>query len=251
MGRVARVEAVRCKQFSCTQSRYEHVPSLPLRACLYGPGGSGKTHLLVNLVLDVYRGCFERVYIFSPSVNLDHVWEPAKRYVEAELGVDPRKEPFAFDHYDPAALAEIVRRQTELADLMKRRGRHVYGVLVIIDDFADNPKFCRNEQLVHQLFVRGRHSFISTVVSSQKVVAVAPIVRVNATALFVFRLRCYQDLETFLDEAAALVESKKELLAIYRVATAQPHSFLYVDLTAPDPQHMFYLKFEARIVIPD
>ena len=213
-----KVPPIKCKEFTCNQSKYEHVPKLPLRACVFGPGGVGKTHLLVNLILDVYRGCFERIYIFSPSVNLDHVWGPAKDYIEQHLGVDPKREPFAFDEYDPGALAAIIARQTKLADHMKRQGKHVYGVLLIIDDHADKPEFSRNEKLVHQLFVRGRHSFISTCVSSQKVTAVAPIVRVNATALCVFRLRSFQDLETFLDETSALVKNKKALLAVYRRA---------------------------------
>ena len=90
-------------------------------------------------------------------MNLDHVWDPAKEYIEQKLGVNPEKEPYAFDHYNPAALAEIVDTQFKLADHMKRKGKHIYGILIIIDDFADNPTFSRNERLVHQLFVRGRH----------------------------------------------------------------------------------------------
>ena len=108
----------------------------------------------------------------------------------------------------PEALGQIVDTQFKLADLMKRKGRHVYGILILLDDHADAPEFYRNEKLVHQLFVRGRHSFISTVVSSQKLTAVAPIIRVNCSALFVFRLRSFQDLDTLIDEFSALVESK-------------------------------------------
>ena len=131
MPRIPELKPIRCRTFECRQSRYEHVPKLPLRACAYGPGGSGKSHLLANLCLDVYRGCFERIYIFSPSVNLDHVWDPVKAVLERELHVDSAKEPCFFDHYDPEALEAIVSRQFKVADMMKRQGKHVFSILVM------------------------------------------------------------------------------------------------------------------------
>ena len=171
-------------------------------------------------------------------------------YVEKELGVDLRREPCFFDRYDSGALDRIVTQQYKIAELCKKRGKEVFNVLVIVDDFADVPTFLRNERLLHQLFVRGRHAFISTVVSSQKVVSIAPIIRVNATCLFVFRLRSMQDLQTFVDECSALV-GKDALLQIYRKATDEPYGFLYVDLSARTTDEMFYFKFQARLVPRD
>jgi len=51
-------------EFKVKQSKYPHVPVLPMRALIYGPSGSGKTVLLQNLILDIYKGCFARWYIF-------------------------------------------------------------------------------------------------------------------------------------------------------------------------------------------
>ena len=94
----------------------------------------------------------------------------------------------------------------------------------MIDDFADSPEFSRNSKLLHGLYTRGRHSQISTVVATHKFNALAPIIRVNASELFVFRLRNNQDLQTFLDEVSALVE-KPALLEMYRIATREAYSF--------------------------
>ena len=55
------------KKFESKQSKYEHVGKLPMRAVVLGPSGSGKTILLQNMILDIYRGCFERIYIYNES----------------------------------------------------------------------------------------------------------------------------------------------------------------------------------------
>jgi hypothetical protein len=97
--------------------------------------------------------------------------------------------------------------------------------LVVVDDFADDPKFSRNSKLLHALYVRGRHSQISTIVSTQKFTAIHPIIRVNASELYVFRLRNYSDLQTFLDELGGVCADKQTLLEMHKQATLLPYSF--------------------------
>ena len=75
-----------------------------------------------------------------------------------------------------------------------------------------------------------------------------PIIRVNASELFVFRLRNNQDLQSFLDEVSALVE-KPTLLEMYKLATKEAFSFLYIKLTAKDINDMFYIKFGQKLMI--
>ena len=118
----------------------------------------------------------------------------------------------------------------------------------MIDDFADSPEFSRNSKLLHGLYTRGRHSQISTVVATQKFNALHPIIRVNASELFVFRLRNNQDLQTFIDEVSALVD-KQTLLEMYKLAPREAFSFLYIKLTAKDINDMFYIKFGQKLMI--
>ena len=72
----------------------------------------------------------------------------------------------------------------------------------------------------------------------------------NATELFVFRLRNYRDLETFIEEVSALID-KKSLMEIYNLATAEAYSFLYVKLTAKKKDDIFMVKFDKKITIED
>ena len=120
--------------------------------------------------------------------------------------------------------------------------------MIVIDDFADDPSFTRQSKLLHQLYVRGRHNSISTITSTQKYNVIAPIIRINATQLYVFRLRNYKDLEAIVEELSAVAD-KKTLLDIYHLATSEPFSFLFVNLMSHDKNKLFHIKFEKTITI--
>ncbi len=86
--------------------------------------------------------------------------------------------------------------------------KSVYQFLIVLDDVADNPALTRHDKLLHALYLRGRHSFISTIVSTQVFTALSPTIRKHITQLYAFRLRHYRDLETLLEELSALVDKK-------------------------------------------
>ena len=132
----------------------------------------------------------------------------------------------------------------------KKETKRLFQILIIIDDFADSAEFSRKSTLLHALFTRGRHSQISTIISTQKFAALHPIIRVNTKILHVFRSRNYQDLQLFLDEVSALID-KKSLMEIYNLAVSEPFSFLTVDLTAKKKNDIFMVKFDKKISIED
>ena len=75
--------------------------------------------------------------------------------------------------------------------------------------------------MLHSLYVRGRHNMISPITAVQKFNAIHPIIRVNATELYVYRLRNMKDLDTFIDEVSAVL-GKKSLSKTYNIATSEP-----------------------------
>ena len=244
------IKPIKLQEYTCKQSKHDIVPKLPLRGILLAPSGSGKTVLLSNLILNVYRDCFERLYIFSPSVNVDQTWQAVKDYQEKIMKVKetPKEQLY---HYNPEDLQNIIDTQAKLILHMKYKKIHkLYSILIIIDDFSDDPHFSRHNKLLHSLFTRGRHNSISTIVSTQKFTAVAQIIRVNATFLCIYRLRNNKDLEAFLDEVAGTV-GRKELLEMYYLATKEPYSFLYINLVSPKIQDMFYINFNQKLQISE
>ena len=215
MSKAPKIEPIHVQEFTVKQSKYDVCGKLPIRSVILGPSGSGKTVPLQNMILDIYRDCFSRIFIFSPSIEVDMTWGPVKQYIEKHMKVShTAEEPKYFDRYDPDALANILETQRKITNFLKKRGdKKLLQILIIIDDFADDPIFTRQSKLLHALYTRVRHNMISTITATQKFNAIHPIIRVNATELYVYRLRNTKDLETFVEEVSAVCD-KKTLLAL-------------------------------------
>ena len=114
----------------------------------------------------------------------------------------------------------------------------MFNVLIIVDDFADCSAFSRNSKLLHALYTRGRHAFLSTITATQVLVALSPVIRKNATEMYIYKWRNYRDLEAVIEELSALAP-KTVLMDMYNAATSEPYSFWYINLMAKDIYFFF------------
>ena len=128
--KIPQIQPIKLREYETKQSKYEMVPKVPFRSIVLGPSGSGKTILLQNMLLDIYKNCFSRIYIFSPSIDVDSTWIPVKDYIEKEMKIkhDKDKEPIYFDHYDAAALSNIIMTQHKVIEYMKSKKQKLYIV---------------------------------------------------------------------------------------------------------------------------
>ena len=203
------LKPIQLKEHTCKQSNYgDVVPKLPMRSMLVGPSASGKTVLLTNMILDIYRGCFSRIYIWSPSIEVDNTWKPVKDYIRDHTKPND-KEKCYFDPYEPSELEAVIKTQQKVIDYQKeRKHKDLYQILIVVDDFADDQNFTRRSTLLHQLYIRGRHYMISTITSTQVYKAISNVIRKNMTHLFIYRLRNYSDLEGIVEELSAVYDKK-------------------------------------------
>ena len=118
------IKPIGLTEYSCKQSKHGHAPRVPIRMILLASSGSGKTVLLSNLILNLYRGCFERIFVFSPSIDIDATWKPVKKYQEDMMKVREKdKEKLYFDSYRPDDLETIIQTQAKVTKLVKAQGR--------------------------------------------------------------------------------------------------------------------------------
>ena len=144
--RAARLRLFKTPEYSVKQPPDPVVCKPPANGILCAPSASGKTALLVSMILEQYRGCFERIYIFSPSVEVDSAWQPVKDYIRDELGVNTDREQCWWEDWDEGALRKIIADQKRITQKSKELGlKKLYSVLVVLDDHADNPAVHRQD----------------------------------------------------------------------------------------------------------
>ena len=233
------------------------LPQLAMRAIALGPSSSGKTNAIVTMLTDhrFYRGKFDRLFWCSPTATVDPALDVLRGYIET-TDQDQEKYPTFHDKIDVTFLSARVEEARKVTEYLKnnKSKQHGYNTLLVLDDLADVkrglPEIAR---FVDSLFVKARHWGVSVILSTQKLKLplISPTVRVNITAMFVWRLRNSSDLtDGFLHEMQALVD-KKKLEEAYRHAVSIPYNFMYINLLAKDVDSMFFSGFTEKFLMSE
>ena len=232
----------------------EPFADLPTSFILAAPTASGKTMIILNLLLRYYKDMFARIWMFSPSIKLDPQYAPLRKYLEKMSDQD--KEPLMFEDLDQQALGKILDDQRQICEECRKRKQPIPQVCVILDDLADRGDILQKRQggnsgsWLVSLATRGRHIGCTWIVSSQVLNLVGTVIRKNARCMCVWRLRNHKEIMTLCEELSGIYD-QQTLLEMYRAATADPYSFLFIRLDAKTRQEMFYLRFEQRLVPED
>ena len=246
-----KIEPINVKQYEFKQSPYPQADKLPFRSIIVSASQGGKGILIQNLVLKIYRGCFERIYVVSPTAHIDEAYKEVIKYIEKELKVDNNKEQYLFDEYNPESLTHIIDTQHKVIEYQKKmKMTKLFSCLLIIDDFAEDKTFMRYSKVLHGLYTKSRHFGLSVITASQKYNALAPIVRLNTSSLYIFKLKNMAEVDAFVQEQSALVD-KKTVYEIYKLATEEPYSFLFVKLRESDVNKIFMIRLEKAIHIDE
>ena len=164
------------------------------------------------------------------------------------MKVDDEKEKLYYDTYQAEELEEIINTQRKTIHYMKeQKMKKLHPILIIVDDFADDPKFVRYSKLLHGLATRGRHDAISFCLSVQKYRVLAPIIRLNSSSLYIVKLKNV----SFIEENSAIVDKEQLLNMYHKAVDDKPYSFFYVNMNSKDVNNMFYVRFEKAFKIKE
>ena len=238
------ITAPKTKQYNIKQSKFEQVPKVPFRGVIVSPSGGGKSVTINNMITNLYDKVFNRVYIFSSSIHIDDNWISVKNYLRNCNIHDEEDDPIYFEKFNEFALDRIIDLQEGVIKYLKaKKSDKLFSILVVLDDVSDDQK-TRNSEAINKLFIRGRHMNISIISSVQKYTLVNTIPRTQATFLLIFRIRNNSDLELIKDENSGLTGGDKKLfLDIYKTATEEPYSFLFINYMVRD-RSPFMIKFD-------
>jgi hypothetical protein len=165
------------------------------------------------------------------------------------MGV-PDSEKCFFHEFDHDALNKIVENQHKMTIAMKEKkgNKKLFNILIVIDDFSDDPSVLHNQgkNVLNTLFTRGRHQNISCWISAQKLTTISTVIRTQTQFYCIGRLRSNKELQAILEEISATYPVKT-LQRLYDHATEQPHGFLYINLSTNPPE--FYSQFTHRLTV--
>jgi len=119
-------------------------PDLPTSFLLAAPTASGKTMIILNLLLRYYKDMFARIWIFSPSIKLDPQYAPLRKYLEAMCGQD--KECLMYEDLDQKVLGKLLDEQRMITEQCRKRKIKALQVCVVLDDLADRGDILTKRQ---------------------------------------------------------------------------------------------------------
>ena len=75
------------------------------------------------MIIDIYKNVFERIYIFSPSINVDYqTWKPVKDHIQNDLKLtETDDEQFYYSEYNSEALSKIIETQKQIIEYQKNQ----------------------------------------------------------------------------------------------------------------------------------
>lgn len=200
--------------------------------CVVASIRSGKTTLLNNLFAReaFFKDCFDKSFFISPTIYSDK----SMRFIREMYSNT------CYDQYDDDIIYKICKYQE--SQPLEDRGSYS----LVADDCIDIAGR-KNSALVF-LASRFRHysqKASMVVFSTQKFRSLNPILRVNTTDFLISDMKNTKERMAIIEEFADAYDGEENFTALWRQATQEPYSFLYLKLDKTPPEA--YRNFEEKI----
>lgn len=189
-----------------------HKLKLPFRMCIVAPSGSGKTNFLLNLIhlfCCGNKGTFQTIHIITRNED-----EPLYKWLK---GVN-----------ESIIIKEGLTNTPKLDDFDKSVNH-----LLVWDDLV----LSKDLSSVEQYYIRARKLNVSVIFISQSYFKIPKIIRNNCSYMVLLKLSGNREVNMILSEFGLGV-TKEQLLNLYKYATNEKFSPLFIDLEN-DPDKRF------------
>lgn len=208
---------------------------VPCSGLVIGNSGSGKTHLIRQLLKTTFRARFKEIFIFCPTMEYSQDYDFLKDRPEYKNRL--------YDKFDEELIGEIIGEQKYL---IKRYGKaRTPQVLILLDDCLESIQ--GNSNIVNTLYFKGRHWNISCFCLVQRMRGLGTILRLNARFIIFFRSANQAEQDHVLDEYCG--RAQKRLVAEQMTEWfKEPYSYIVMDLKNQDFTKRFGLGVGGKIV---
>jgi len=223
-----------------------------------GRSSAGKGTLISSILQDQYKGCWEKVYVFSSTVKVDPLWIALVDFIHDTFGqIREIKElddvPIAHDKIDEGVIRKILAQGERSIKRQKQEGKKkCKSTLLIFDDLSHTPEMQRHgASLLGEIFTTSRHFGCSIIASVHSITSLGSLPRRQLSCLILFpdsNRRSYESLSEQYSRLAG--PDRKTFDEIYQLAlgvNAPPYSFLTINVNER-PGRIFMLRFSHFIV---
>ncbi len=207
--------------------------SHPHSMLIVAPKGAGKSTFIINCLIkkSLYRGYFDKIYIWSPTMALDEKFSDAIALPDEQM----------FEEYEEEDLLDILQQQAD--DIKENGKKKSKKILLIFDDMAQSVAFNQSKKnAMTKLFFNLRHYNASLWVASQRYSGAMPLnFRTNLSGMIMFDIPNQKELEKIIDENAGSV-SKRQFKTIYEYCMDIPFNFMYLNFQVHKSK-MFHKNF--------
>ena len=233
------------------------IPKPPAQILLCSPIGSGKTTVLINMLLneEFYKSYFHRIIIFAPTFDRDDKWKKIlkvrgllrvtkemKAQPTIQLWDGPSDVPAKSGKIDPADIhldydVEVMHKVLEEQNEYLRNGID-HRLCVIFEDVLALGLFeSKNLKTTTNLATTLRHSACTVIYCVQSYKLMPRVIRVNCTNLIVFKIQNTQERRKIHEEFPMIGDFNKwnkkfeELLE-------KDYSFLHFNFQNPQGKQL-------------
>ena len=149
-----------------------------------------------------------------------------------------------FEDYDEEWTEKLISKMSKINQ--GKTNDTADHILLILDDCCSDTKFHASKS-IKKLFSRGRHSFISIIITCQMLHHIPPILRCNSDFLIIGQLNA-ENLNSLSDEFRIGLD-KKDFIKMYKRLTTD-YSFLIINnnsLKDSDDLNLLYGAIKAKI----
>jgi hypothetical protein len=196
---------------------HDDIPEVPFNLCCYGKSASGKTNLIINLLL-FYKKVFKnRVIIFTKSRN------GSLYSLEEKIGAKIFNSLYNEN-------GNIIEEVLEFQRTRKEENEKLKNILILFDDWITDESFNRKRNVYDKLYSMARHFNISVITTSQQYTLLPSSIRRLSWYDIIFKISNQSERKTMIyEECSAIDKNEKEFEEIYNDCVKEPFSFIYID----------------------
>lgn len=234
------IQIYKCKDF---KEKYYinkgNLFNLPARLLFVGKSQfSGKSSMALNLLCQdderLYKNDFDNIYIFSNSINTD---TKIKNIIKTHQIPSEN----IYSEYNPDIIEAIYDyTEEEYKNSIENKEKPPHS-LIILDDIGDKSKSKGKNNIIDDIYTRGRHINLSIFILIQKYTMASITQRENASGLLIWETSDKQ-LDCIADEHS--IFNKKIFKSMFRKVVESPFSYLVINYSNNKKNRYLNKNFE-------